>query len=374
MKMKIALLSMFFPPKWLGGIEVITQNLVTELAKNKKNQFFVITKYDRGLKKRERINNFFVNRISCTEIKRLQVLIYMIKAIFEIKKLNPDIVHCQSTIPGLAAFFSRKPYIVYCHGSDVYLASPLRKKINNFVLRHASQVISLTKDMWEKIKNDYNIDSIVIPNGIDTSKYKLNRKKIRQNFGLKNEKIILYIGTLKPVKGVKYLIAAFKKISEEFPNTKLFIVGDGSERPKLEKLSKKLRLEDKVIFFGKKSNDEIPNFAIASDILVLPSLSESFGVTLLEAMAAGLPIVASKVGGVPEIIKEGRNGFLVKPKNPAAIADRLKVLLENPDIRKKISRNNLKDVKKYSWNKIAKEIEKIYEKITSFKTFQVSYH
>ena len=135
----------------------------------------------------------------------------------------------------------------------------------------------------------------------------------------KDEKIIIFVGALRPVKGVRYLIEAMKVIIDENRTTKLFIIGDGVERESLERLVEKLGLGDHVNFIGKVPNERVPEYMIASDVFVLPSLSEGFPVTILEAMASGLPIVATNVGGLPEIIKENENGFLVKQKRERAV-------------------------------------------------------
>ena len=358
--MKIAILSVFFPPKWLGGTEVATLELSRELAKNKKNKIYIITSNHRELKKLK--EKFKLYPIKVLNLPKFKVINYIIKTTNIIKKINPDIVHCQSTLPALAAFFSKKPYVVYCRGSDIYLTGKIKNKINKFVLKHAEKVIALTKNMQKKIKKDYKIDSILIYNGIDINKYKLNKAKLRKQSKLKDEKVIIYIGTLKKVKGVEYLIKAFKNINKKFPNTKLWIIGDGPERRNLEALTKNLKLKN-IVFFGKKSNDKIPKYTIASDILVLPSLSEGFPMAILEAMASGLPIVASKVTGVSEIVKDKINGFLVKPKNSKEIAEKVSIILKNKNLQSRFRKNNLKEVKKYSWKKTGNQLEKVYKQI-----------
>ena len=117
-------------------------------------------------------------------------------------------------------------------------------------------------------------------------------------------------------KGVKYLIETLNIIKNKNKNIRLFIVGDGEEREYLEKLVKELTLEDYVRFIGKIPNERVLEYMVASDIFILPSLSEGFPVTFLEAMASGLPIITTNVRGLSEIIIDGENGFLVDPKSP----------------------------------------------------------
>jgi glycosyltransferase involved in cell wall biosynthesis len=111
---------------------------------------------------------------------------------------------------------------------------------------------------------------------------------------------------------------------------------------------------------GKVPHDEIPAYMASADVFVLPSLSEGFGIVALEAMAMGLPIVATKVGGLLEIIKDGENGFLVEPRNPVEIAEKCALLLTNDDLRTSISRNNREKAKDYSWEKVIERLENVY--------------
>ena len=133
----------------------------------------------------------------------------------------------------------------------------------------------------------------------------------------------------------------------------------------LEKLSKKLNIEKNVKFSGFVDEDLKPLYYKAADIFCLPStnMGESFGIVNLEAMACGIPIISSKLGGIPDIVKDMENGMLVKPGDPESLADALIFLLENDDIRKKMGNDGRKKVEEYSWMKIAEKTEGIYEKL-----------
>ncbi len=163
------------------------------------------------------------------------------------------------------------------------------------------------------------------------------------------------------MKGVIYLVQAVRiLIDKGLRNIKVLIVGDGSEKRYLEELVKKLGLEDYIVFVGKVPHDKIPEYMASADLFVLPSLSEGFGNVVPEAMAMGLPIIASKVGGLPWIIKDGDNGFLVEPRNPHEIAEKITFLLFNDDLRTYISRRNIEKAREYSWENIIKKLEKVY--------------
>ena len=362
--MKIAILTPLFPPKHLAGLEIAAYNIAKRLAK--KYDVHVITTLDEDLPKKSMEEGFYVHRFKTSKIPILRTVSYYIKSIFAVKKINPDIVHVQTIFLALSGLlikkFLRKPYVVYGRGSDVYLRQGLENLISKPILKNADAVIVLTEDMKRGIQKIWNKDVFVIPNGIDLERFEnLSKEDLRSKLEIKEEKIIVFVGTLRSVKGVKYLIEAMKIIIDKNKNTRLFIVGDGKERKYLENLVKELVLEKYVTFIGKVPNEEVPEYMAASDVFVLPSLSESFGIVNLEAMASGLPIVATNVRGLPEIIKNGENGFLVEPKNPEQIADKVSLLLEDDELRERMSRKNREKAKRYSWEAVIEKLESVYE-------------
>jgi glycosyltransferase involved in cell wall biosynthesis len=288
-----------------------------------------------------------------------------------LKDINPDIVHAQMLGMGIPALAAKKlfgkPYVIWGRGSDVYLA----KKHERFVLRpavkNADAVIALTGQMKEKIGEYYKKDAFVIPNGITLDEYVgLSKGNLRAELQMgRSDKVIIYIGRLSPVKGVEYLIRAMRLVKDKAPDTKLILIGDGSEREKIQSIIKQLNLEQLIIHLPQVPNKNIPKYAVASDVLVLPSLSEGFPMTILEAMASGLPVVSTRVSGLPEIVKEGINGFLVEPGNPEQLAEKILLLLKNDETRAMMSANNKESVKQYSWENVIGKLEKIYFDITS---------
>ena len=160
----------------------------------------------------------------------------------------------------------------------------------------------------------------VIPNGIDLARFKgLDRQRSRQKPGLGNEFVVMTIARLESVKGIEYLIRAISKLKEASPqsiNIKLVIVGDGSERENLESLSAKLGLTERVKFLGQIPNEKIPESLAEADCFCLPSLREGFGIVILEAQAAGIPVIGTKVGGILDLIEDDKTGILVESKKP----------------------------------------------------------
>jgi len=208
----------------------------------------------------------------------------------------------------------------------------------------------------------------VIPNGIDFSRFSgLSREKARGELHINPDtRIILFVGgALRPEKGLRYLIEAMGIVSKKFPRSRLLLIGYKGKECELETqtlqgLVKELDLGKLVSFIGTVPHEKIPQYMVASDVFVLASLSEGFPNVLLEAMAAGLPIVATNVMGLPEIIKDGENGFLVEPKDPEGIAEKVLQLLGDDGLRQRVSKNNQERVKAHSWEGVIDRLEEVY--------------
>jgi glycosyltransferase involved in cell wall biosynthesis len=353
----------------LAGTEIATYNIAKYLAR-RGHEVHVITSWDEGLPNESFEEGFYVHRIRIPRLKIGGYTLHVLKELLLIKELSPDIVHAQGITRGAACVLARKlfgiPCVVWGRGSDVYLPWRFKKVISKFVLGNADALITLTEHMKQKmieLLGRERCDIFVIPNGIDYeffSSYLGKRGSVTSEPG-NNKKVVLYVGRLDPVKGVRYLVQAMGILRDRgLRNAKLLIVGDGSEKKYLEELVKKLGLEDYIVFVGRVSHDKIPEYMASADLFVLPSLSEGFPNVIIEAMAMGLPIIASRVGGLPWIIKDGVNGFLVEPSNPHEIAEKITFLLINDDLRTYISRRNIEKAREYSWENIIKKLEKVY--------------
>lgn len=360
--MKIALIVNLFPPKWLGGTEIASYNIAKYLAK-KGHEIHVITSFDASLPQIEIKDRFHIHRINFNTLRYIGFIHFRILIFLKLREIDPDLVHIQGvtmTIPGfLSKIFLKKPYIVWGRGSDIYKSSKFMKLISKTLLKNADAMIALTKTMKDAMLKIYQGAIYVIPNGIDLEKFKDISVEINHN---DKNKTIIFVGTLRPVKGIFYLIEAMRIIKNEYCEAQLLIVGDGVDRDKLRAIVKELNLGDSVSFVGQISNQEIPKYMAKSDIFVLPSLSEGFPNVILEAMAAGLPIIASTVGGIPDFIQNGVHGFLVEPMNSEELAEKISILLNNKDIREKMSINNKIEVQKYSIDSVIENLEFLYAK------------
>ena len=360
--MKIAILVGLFPPKWLAGTEIATYYMAEHLAQ-RGHEVHVITSLDEGLPEENYEKGFYIHRLPRTKIRFAGAFIFWADIVRVIQKISPDIVHAQSLGIGVPALLSKNllkiPYVVWGQGSDVYLPDWFTKLTSKTIIKNANSVIALTEDMKRAMQAIYNRDITIVPNGIDLKEY-ISELPVQNVEGA--EKRILFVGRLHPVKGVQYLLGAMSIVHRELPEAKLILVGDGEEREHLETLTDNLGIRECVEFAGRVPHERVKDYMNQAEVFVLSSLSEGFPVTILEAMACGLPVVATRVGGVPDIIEDGTNGYLVDAMNQEQIAEALLKLLQNDQLRKEISNNNRKEAERYRWNTVAATLEGIYQK------------
>jgi glycosyltransferase involved in cell wall biosynthesis len=197
--------------------------------------------------------------------------------------------------------------------------------------------------------------------GIDTHYYEEQKDPaaVRAELGLPSGKIILYIGKLNEKKGVTYLLRAFHAIARERADGTLVIVGSGLLEQSLKRETRRLELESRVTFAGQQGKDAVRKYLQAADLVVVPSIIDASGeteglpVVLLEALAAGKPVVATRVAGAPDVIVDGHNGFLAEPKNPEDLADKINKGLDADT--EFLSGQARESVQKYDWEMIGKD-------------------
>lgn len=275
-----------------------------------------------------------------------------------------DIVHAHWLIPqGIVQSLFRKPYIVTGHGSDVTsLNMGIVRKLKMQCLRKAKSVIVVSEYLKGLIMRLVpEIEPSVISMGVDTSKFGI-QYRVPNYFEQGNKKVILFVGRLVEIKGVTYLIDAMKSI-----DAILVIVGNGPLREELELQSKPLK--GKVIFWGTKTHEELKEIYASADIFAVPSVStqaggkEGLGIVILEAMASGLPVVATRTGGIPDLITEGKNGLLFEQKNIIQMAECINKILNDEELRISLINEGIKTVEDYDYKNIAKRYKEILDNI-----------
>jgi glycosyltransferase involved in cell wall biosynthesis len=281
----------------------------------------------------------------------------------------------ENVIGGLAACFRRGPYLVKTvHG----LVEPYKgiKKFKlgfyNFLDRWITRllfhrVICVSHDISQKLRKELpNTEIICIRNCVDLERLKVgkHKKQTKRELGFEPDSpLIGTVGRLSPIKGMEYLLRASRILIERVPDLRVLIVGEGSERMVLVQLASKLGLDSHVAFTGHR--EDVLNLISAMDVFILPSLSEGIPMVLLETMALSVPIVATRVGGIPEILENGQTAFLVPPKDENALADACHYLLLHKKEAEMIAEQGAKKVREcFSAESMAQNVEQIYQHLT----------
>lgn len=284
-----------------------------------------------------------------------------------LRNIRPDILHAHyATDYGfLAAMTGFHPFIISVWGSDIYITpkrSPFHKWLVKFNLSRADEVCSTSHAMAEEIMKymGKNRHINITPFGVDTASF------MALNHVRGNKEIV--IGTIKALSkgkgyGTDLLIDIFAQLSKDFDFLRLKIVGDGEQKSELVAKTRLLGVSDKVEFLGQILHERVMEFLSKIDIYCCLSRSESFGVAPLEASSCGIPVIASRVGGLPEVILDGNTGILVDVNKKDQIKDALKKLIMDPEARREMGNNGRIFVKKkYEWRNNAAIMEKIYQK------------
>jgi len=207
----------------------------------------------------------------------------------------------------------------------------------------------------------------IVPCGVDTALFHpMDRSQSKQAIGTDGKPLVLFVGRLDPLKGTDLLLYAISMLNETSDSELLIVGGESQEEPEMERLkglTKQLGLTDLVRFEGSIPHNKLPLYYNAAEVLVMPSYAESFGLTALEAMACGTPVIAARVGGLASLINDGSTGYLVPWHRPDAFAQRLEVLLTNPHLRDAMGKAALKRAEQLGWDKLAKRVLVIYKKL-----------
>jgi glycosyltransferase involved in cell wall biosynthesis len=300
-------------------------------------------------------------------------------SIFRIlQRSKPDIVHTHTSKAGglgrLAAWLARVPVIIHKPHGHVFYGHfrPLQSRFFLLVERLLGRITHHLIALTPHERNDYLGLSVSKPNntsvihsGVDLVRFqkgKKRRSRKRKELGIPSDSLVVgFVGWLLPIKGVNFLIQAMAGVVKNHPKGLLVLVGKGEDERKLKKQAKNLGLTDKVLFLGWRPDvDEIMG---CFDVFVLPSLNEGMGRVLVEAMAVGLPIVASRVGGIPDLVKDGKNGYLVPPADSAALEGAISDLFQDNAKRKRLGKAGKKMCRPYSTEAMVEQINNLYARL-----------
>ena len=316
------------------------------------------------------------NKLSGTHIPELArfalTLIYYSKTV--IKKIKPDLIHCFFTLPsGSFGLYCKKvydiPYITSVLGADVPgfnigdwrldTYHGLTKPITRAIWNNSSHIVANSSSLKETCKEfspHHNIE--VITNGVDTELFYPGNKNNNSN-----EIQLLFVSRLMLQKGIDTLIKSCGVLKDRgINNFRLTIVGEGHLKSLMFSLIDKFNLREKINFLGWKDLEILPDIFRKAAIFILPSVMEGMSSVTLQAMASGLPIVASKVLGFEEILEENVNGLTAEYNNPEDFANKIEKLIKSPELREKMAKKSLEKSKRFSWESIARQYLEIYQK------------
>ncbi|TDP60845.1 N-acetyl-alpha-D-glucosaminyl L-malate synthase BshA [Flavobacterium dankookense] len=303
------------------------------------------------------------------------------KLVDMVKLYNIELLHVHYAIPHAYAGYMAKqmlkdegihiPMVTTLHGTDITLVGnhPFYKPAVSFSINKSDVVTSVSKSLKDDTYNLFNIkkEIHVIPNFIELDKIR-NENLIscqRSVMAKKEEKIVTHISNFRKVKRIPDVVKLFYKIQEKIPS-KLMMVGDGPEKAKAEELVNQLGIQDKVIFFG--NSNEIDQILSYSDLFLLPSETESFGLAALEAMAWSVPVISSNSGGLPEVNFDGISGYMSNVGDVDDMAIKALKILENDEILNQFKENALTVAKQFDIKNILPLYEDLYlQAITNSK-------
>jgi glycosyltransferase involved in cell wall biosynthesis len=322
----------------------------------------------------EVIDGFTIRRFqSGPEFGTVPTMPFLLK---EILDCEWDIIHAHTILApssfysALASRIRRKPLIVTqhdyifggVHGPKLFLHAVNNTTFGRFTMHSARVVIGLSSEAAQFVQRfgATRGKTRVVPNSVDTTLFRPNQRNLlRERWGIEG-RVVLFIGRLVREKRCDLLIRAFSEVVSTVPDSKLVIVGKGPEERHLRDLERQLSLRQ-VFFLGRVARDEMPYVYPGCDLIVLPSLYEPFGNVVLEAMATGLPVIGTKIGGMTDTIAHGQTGYHISPGDTSQLSDCIRRILTDETLRSKLSRS-ARDVavERYDDMVVARTVEGLY--------------
>lgn len=382
-KKNILIINYEYPPLGGGG-GVFAKALAEELVKE--NNVDVLTSHYKGLKKKEIINGVNIFRVpvlcrsSLNVASFLSLISFVPSAIINgtkiLKKRKYDVINTHFAVPTgpVGIFFSKLlniPNVLSLHGGDIYnpskKISPHRHNLLRMLVRkvmeNSTEVIAQSTNTKSNALDIYcpskNIH--IIPLGIPKP---FIAKTSRKELGLKEEATyIISIGNFTKTKGYNFLIGAMEILKDKYPKLNLLLLGDGPEYSPLVKLSCELNVEDRICFVGSVHGAKKFEYISVSNLYVLSSIQESFGISIIEAMCYGLPIIATNSGGPTDIIKDDINGYIVKPCDKFMLAKAIDKMLSDSSKIESFSLKNIKDFDMYEISVATKRYMDLFNEV-----------
>lgn len=297
------------------------------------------------------------------------------KLVDVIKYEQLDLLHVHYAIPHASAAYMAKqilkeqginiPVVTTLHGTDITLVGkdPTFAPVVTFSINHSDGVTAVSQNLKEETFQHFAISNEieVIPNFIDFHRFsKTNKEHFKKAIAPEGEKILIHVSNFRRVKRVRDVVAIYKRVNEKIPS-KLLLVGDGPDRVNVEQLARELGVSNGVRFLGKQ--EAVEELLAISDLFLIPSGSESFGLAALEAMACQVPVISSNIGGLPEINIEGVTGFLSDVGNVKEMANNAIHILESEERLQQFKQNAYHQAQQFSLDKILPLYEAFYDRV-----------
>jgi len=399
--MKVLVLATTFP-RWPGDTEPTFVFQLSETLAKKGHQIFVLAPHALGAKLEEEQSGLQIFRFRYFWPVRLQRLCYeggilpkLKKSILAWVNLPPflicqawaighhicnekiDLIHVHWLLPqgvfaALWSLYFKIPIVTTIHGTDFFV---FRKSVVgwmiHWVMKKSNALTVNSQKMKDLLPSPLKNKVHLLPMGVDFDLfYSGDKSHTREILKLKQQPILLAVGRLSEQKGFRYLVEALPLVLSEIPTIRLFFIGEGPEKVRLDRLVKKLNLGKAVQFLGAIPQSLLAGYYRASDLLILPSIQtrageeEGFGLVLAEAMASGIPTIGTPTGGIPSLIEDQKTGLLVEEKNPEALAEAILKLLKDETLRDSVIQCAMQKIKdRLGWEKIAEGFHHVYQTV-----------
>lgn len=383
---KVAIFTTSFLPT-IGGLQYELKWLLDSMDKllddNNKNFELHFFGPNKESLKYARFVNIKVSNLDLKHFSKYNFLENVLKLHKTLKRIKPDIIHCQSAIPDALMVYCnnlfccmKQRYVITSHGNDIVTLPEI-----NYGARLKPSVDFLTKVVLKKAEKhilpstaliDFareagiNPDKIrIIPNGIEPIKIKRNKEAVTQlkekwNLASRKDLCLLSLSSTRPIKNLDCLVDGFAEAQRHIGNLKLFLTCE-DKTMRLRSKVRKMKLQDKVQFIGPIEGARKDAYFQICDVFCLTSFFENFPVSVLEAMDYGKIVLVSKVGGLIDFIKDKRNGIFVEPGNSNDVADKIQTIYQNKELRRTIQANAKQSVKSYYIDNIAEQYLKLYQ-------------
>ncbi len=360
-----------------GGSGVVATELGKSLAERGHTVHFIT--YDRPVRLDRFARNVYYHQVNPEDYPLFEHLPYesalTSKIVDVVRYEHLDLLHVHYAIPHasstwmaqqiLAELGIRIPFVTTLHGTDITLVgtSDMYEPVVTFSINHSTGVTSVSQYLAEATRQSFRVQVPieVIPNFVDLKRFRpVTKNGFRSLLTPGGEQLFIHVSNFRKVKRVGDVYEMFKRVRQQL-KVKLLFVGDGPERPPLERQIREDGLTDAVVFFGKQ--EVIEQILPVADVFVMPSESESFGLAALEAMACGLPVLATNAGGLPEVVEHGRSGLLSPIGDVDLLAEHALTLLGDADTYRRYSEAALARAQQFDHHLIVPQYEAYYARV-----------